>query len=814
MPSPTPNDGTAKPQLNEWGYVEIPSEGNPVYQTLDTIKKFSDGVFQTIGFFFDAINLVLDFVSSLLVDIGNPLLVLIQEIIALLKSLADDLKNLGLYIAHEGGIFKGEDTFDQLLGGYPAYEQRVVKKILNENDPTRPDFSTNTKVFALHFFAGAGDIGAFSKIYKAIKKLIEMFDTSEDFSGVATPRSLEQSYFQTIGVSRFELDPKDFTQQVQPDGVRLKLTFAVPPPKTSLGGLITVPPKVLICASNKPEGAVLGLSAPRIRQFFEKDSFQDPNLIPVSPSDATLVPAHLYPLVASPQALQSSPNSVVPLGESVKVQEGELRGVGASRLDQRYLTVVQGEDVGAPSTFQRTDKAFVKTIYREGENSFFLRSPTKVVTIDIPKSVLFEGDSEEVYVTCYGMDDDPKGLVTTSTSDSTLVEVKGSEMFHVPTKSIRGLSLKSKTIKVTNSSPLKTQYLQALKEFYAWAFLSGAIASETARKTIFGTSIPPTFTGGSLKVLQGYLSGLVKKNTDRELSAYGLLTSIDQQVKGVTTPPTRLLREFTSDLNTILNYPFSFYEIIEKQAQGGDGGGYFTLPPTNGRYREGVFFGSAYQKTYYPVFSWAVSQASLAVPTPTEAYYDDLGPERYQGHVIYKKSNTEVIHHVVGHLPEVAEILTTGDRLLSLSKPQLARAEGEWIALKPFRDTDFSSFIEYVDTIATYLETLAKALQGLIKAIQDYISIIQTRIAELQAIIAKIKAIIDFILGLRFPAGLYATYHIADGTTGLASAVMRSEQKPRIGADGLGTGLIIVGGGVPTILIELLLAIVGAVKED
>ena len=267
-------------------------------------------------------------------------------------------------------------------------------------------------------------------------------------------------------------------------------------------------------------------------------------------------------------------------------------------------------------------------------------------------------------------------------------------------------------------------------------------------------------------------------------------------------------------MDLINDYPFSLYEIISKQEEGGDADDYFTLDPVSGKMVEGVFFGFDYQQSVNSVYGWNYYSSLLGLEASSNTYYyDDLGSARYQGHVAYKKSETEVLHKVVGKITEVTPILTAGNKLLSLSFSTPTKAEGDWIALKPFRDTDFSVFIDYLDTIQIYMESFAKALEGIVKTIQDYIRLVQKRITELQDIIAKIKAIIDLILGLRFPAGLYTTYHIADGTAGLASAILRSEQKPRIGSDGLGTGLLVVGGGLPTIFIELILAIAG-IKED
>ena len=79
----------------------------------------------------------------------------------------------------------------------------------------------------------------------------------------------------------------------------------------------------------------------------------------------------------------------------------------------------------------------------------------------------------------------------------------------------------------------------------------------------------------------------------------------------------------------------------------------------------------------------------------------------------------------------------------------------------------------------------------------------------LKAIILKLKAVIDAILNFRLPAGLYATYHITNGTGGLVSAVTNSQNKPPIGDTGYGAGMMAVAGGLPSILVELFIALIG-----
>jgi hypothetical protein len=138
---------------------------------------------------------------------------------------------------------------------------------------------------------------------------------------------------------------------------------------------------------------------------------------------------------------------------------------------------------------------------------------------------------------------------------------------------------------------------------------------------------------------------------------------------------------------------------------------------------------------------------------------------------------------------------------------------GEWFNVKPFRDTDLSALLDFIDTVKKTLEGFIKGFEGIVAQILKFIHMLKTRIAQLQVVIAKIKAFIDLILSFRFPAGLYGCLHLADGTQGLVNSLTQSEFKPDIGTDGYGAGSMIVAGGVPSILIDFFTAILGGGEE-
>ena len=216
-----PRDHSKSPGFNTWGFAGVPKE-NDFYDFLDETKKKTDAFFETINLIFDLVNSALDFIASLLIDFTNPLKPIIEEIIAILEAFIHDLRNLGLYFTYDKKELK--NPAEHLLGGYPAFEQRVIKKLLNNKDKTRPDFSPETKVFAMTFFAGA-DASGIKKIIDAIMKLLKLFQSGKSDEKPKAPINVEAIFYNDI-VGEIEL-PNAY----KPDGIRIK--WKLPPPTST-----------------------------------------------------------------------------------------------------------------------------------------------------------------------------------------------------------------------------------------------------------------------------------------------------------------------------------------------------------------------------------------------------------------------------------------------------------------------------------------------------------------------------------------------------------------------------------------------------
>lgn len=114
---------------------------------------------------------ILETVKTFIVGLLDPIQVIVNQIIADIEGLFQDLRNIGVYIT---GDFDVPYPYTDLKGGYSAYERRVISRLVDRTDPTRPAFSDATQVFAVFLYNGVETAGIAS-ITNFLNKLSRFF---------------------------------------------------------------------------------------------------------------------------------------------------------------------------------------------------------------------------------------------------------------------------------------------------------------------------------------------------------------------------------------------------------------------------------------------------------------------------------------------------------------------------------------------------------------------------------------------------------------------------------------------------------------
>ena len=799
-----PNGWAKAPGFNTWGHVGV-AKDNAFYQLLDETKEKTDAMFEIVNLTFALVNSALDFIASLLIDFTNPLKPIIEEIIALLNSFIADLRNLGWYITWDKKEIEKKNPAETLLGGYPAFESRMVEKLLNLNDPTRPNFSPQSKVFAMTFFAGA-DASKLGAIIAYIKKLLKLFLSFKGASDKAeAPINVRVGYYNNI-VGDIEI-PNVY----KPDGIRVKWNLPAPPSTNKVFPKTFILPDYFLfsVATRNADEKIAYINN------VERSPTEDVEIEAFGPNKSTVqdlvggeTDPRLWPLINTDDAFTK-------LDESKEFQplDETPDGIGTSGS-----FIIKGED---SYYLNNIDGRKISDVYRcfiygggggglVGDNDFSFDIPLEKLEID--------GNLDsEYYITLYSLTIDSDdyndisktveplpslagiGSISASRTNAFLKEGKFLTTGRVGESLVSlampkgSLSKPSATVVVKSPSDIREKYLKAVK-FYWLAHLL-AQPYTPYHRNILGFDSP---VGKELKLVSFYydesLYHGIQTSYEFALKANEWLRKIMLRFKS-DMPSDATLNSLKDSLDKINEFPLDLVEMMKDSAT--------------------IFL----DKNIYP--SRSGTENNHARAEMLNANYDLEIYQRIGNSVVHDRwegSKSPVVYKpdvFIGHLflhKEFKETFRLAQKVVTLSPP-LATAKGDWINQRPFRDADLSSLTNFIDTVKKYMEGFLKGLEGIVAQILKFIHMLKTRIAQVQAIIAKLKTLIDLILSFRFPAGLYGTFHLADGTAGLISALQQSEDKPDIGSGGYGTGAMVVAGGVPSILIDFFIALMGGEGE-
>jgi hypothetical protein len=129
---------------------------------------------------------------------------------------------------------------------------------------------------------------------------------------------------------------------------------------------------------------------------------------------------------------------------------------------------------------------------------------------------------------------------------------------------------------------------------------------------------------------------------------------------------------------------------------------------------------------------------------------------------------------------------------------------GSWIAIRLFPQ-GLPAVEAALDQILEWVKAIAEGISGIVDIIIAYIEFLEARILELEALISRIIALLNSLALFELPSvnGLVVT---GAGTDGILTGLVTAEDKPFDGPEAYGGGLVVLAGGLPSILVEILKA--------
>jgi hypothetical protein len=199
VPNPEQGAGPLDQVAGSWGTIE--------FVTPDFLEPVRDAVNTFFSILINILNILLAVLEVLKVFIGaflDPIIALIEAILALVQQILNDLRNAGLYIHGDFYLIKGPD-FKELRGGFQAYEQRMITRLVDRRDPNRPNISNFSTCIAVFLYVGV-DISNMQRLIRLINGILQLFNrnpppqrTVGQATGIRASFGLEGASILTFG---------------------------------------------------------------------------------------------------------------------------------------------------------------------------------------------------------------------------------------------------------------------------------------------------------------------------------------------------------------------------------------------------------------------------------------------------------------------------------------------------------------------------------------------------------------------------------------------------------------------------------------
>lgn len=145
--------------------VKIPGDLlEPINDAIDAINTAIDVVRFQLEVALDILKAARAFLLAFL----DPLVQIINLIIAIIRQLYEEIEAAGIYLNGDWDIISPDMRLFQ--GGYKEFERRMVARLTDPRDPTRPQIPSATRVWAVFLYLGVD----FSEIYRLVQLLQQL----------------------------------------------------------------------------------------------------------------------------------------------------------------------------------------------------------------------------------------------------------------------------------------------------------------------------------------------------------------------------------------------------------------------------------------------------------------------------------------------------------------------------------------------------------------------------------------------------------------------------------------------------------------
>jgi len=835
---------------NEGSWVTVQPSIEPLLAPIQPVLTILESVLEVLITTLNVASAILEVVKTFIAGLLNPIRALVEELVALVKGFLSDLRSIGLYL-YVGDAKQAKPNFSVLLGGYAAFENRLVRALVDGNDATRPQASSATSVIGVVFYLSV-DITLVFQILRLRRALQRLFGFKvDDAPPFPAPVQLSVNYGNpSLGLASFTGITKrlSVSGQLQAASLRWRMPAPqqnTPNPSPPPGGFIvevcTVSGGLGVYADapvtnsgtivgRKKIGVIDPLSSESVVAYGGTDniateSFTNspdaPQIYFVANQNDPVIPVNAL------QALETKTEKRY-FGRSFFVRNSAIRalppgqgfGMMIRKEDLPYTgTVVLAEgdeshlygDLEVRNAYQPSKLYVVVRAVDEDRAKQILRSPGREGT----------GSAGNPATYTYPL------YQPISPSDITASATAGSEYEAIiDSDNTRGGFGRASTFAGINF-PSDALVVDTIQTALLIAILSRSDLpvpiSENGAALVAtpGTAAQPT---GLEAIIKTELKALSLDNQFFARFADNPQAFCKTLLNRVETITNRLLQNALLSLEPTLVSEVGREILAFKWSDADSRLPSVTILQSVRDTASGTetYIGSTrYSSPLSVIFRFNSPRAERA-----PYFWDTTSVGTALGN---RRTNTDNSPIVIGKnfigsgygvfcRNALADVYGNAQAVLSLITDTNPNRVGpyqvspNWVAIR-FIPNGIPQLDRLLANIEAFADAFLDGLSNVGQAIIAYIEFIQARIRDIQAFLDQIQAIIDFIRSLTLPS-VSALVVTGTGTGGLLRSIVSADNKPADSPNAYGFGFGVVGVGLPVFIMDLLGAILAPPSSE
>lgn len=823
------------------------------------VEPLLAGITSVLDFLIGVLNIVqkiLNVVKSFTVGLLSPIQSLLEMILEEVRGLISDLRQMGVYLTGDWDLLTPQNQYSDLLGGYAAYERRMLFRLLDRTDASRPDFSQSTSVVGAFFYVSSEDV---SKLAFMIRRFMRFFGQEDLFRGspFGTPTSPTMRYgTEGAGTAAF----RKLAQSTDNIPDLVSLSWASPSPGGGLRIYSPAPSGFLIHVSTIPDGfRVVGLTSkadtsidvdnlPRVQSVAIDPNTNGPVILYGGLSDIGVSEdsrdfstvesddprAHSMVLVRDQNSPLIKPSLLIrgdrPLvADTFYVKTSALDKIGPST---QYTATLRWDDLPLAATFKTGFDGFAEldgipylpsTYYVRiralgPEYTGFL-SGIEDARFDDPKSLyssnvrLFQFSRENLDTAQDGiLYPESTGIRSPETSWGTYTPASGSGIVQFP-------------------NAAQKNYLNAAKAALAVAILCRADLSESdSEEFLTNTYANGVGLHGLEQVgrdlfnrfnIQPVLFMTMRPQQFRVKLRWAL-AQIMSELQENGAPPDSVVQGMSQAIDTLLNFRWSEaasllpgMTILDSiQLSNPETEGIGANPYCRSLSESSLNYDYRFKGTLVRGPSFTEKPDRVVFRDGSRPWIPGEGSADYSP-IVYSDSQmfrpVQYARNILVNYNE-GEVVRAAATVLQVAAATISKPGGQnWIAVRLMPQA-FVPIDNILESVERYMEGINDGVQGVVDKITAYIDATQARIYQIQALLEQIKALLAAVEFFSLPSasGLLIS---ASGTDGLAAGLVSSTNKPLDNPSSYGGGIAVVAGGLPTLLVETITLILSGGEE-